>query len=220
MSTERIERIRAEEARVGDRIKAPEGHAFYELTVAHEKPGLEPGEDKVELGTGWGSVVLEPGEIVERENWEVGDAAAEIAKNMRARLDRFLALECASNDPAEQAQEGIEKLDLGAEYDDHELKNEGEVMEAAQEALNAFPLAVERMVSFEVVFGTGGPDDRLIVECSVAERHGDPTRDYDYEIRHVLYRYSWTGSAEVPLIGEDKEIGEAIARRYVPELAE
>jgi hypothetical protein len=40
-----------------------------------------------------------------------------------------------------------------------------------------------------------------------------------YEIRRILYRYSWSGSAELELVGEDRRVAESFARRVVPELA-
>jgi hypothetical protein len=216
MSTERIERIRADEVSVGDRIKAPEGRAFYELTVAEHKPGLDVDEDRVELGTGWGSVTLEPGEMVERENWQVGDAAAEVEGAKRGRLDDLRALLLVASGDGDQANEAtVEALDIGAEYDDHELQNDGgDLEERATEAIDEYPLCVEATTMFEVVLGTGGPDDRLLFECSGGEG------EWEWEIDRVLYRYSWTGSAERVLSGEDRETAEELARRVVPELTE
>lgn len=218
MSTERIERIRAEEARVGDRIKAPEGRAFYELTVAHPKPGLESGEEMVELGTGWGSVVLEPGEIVERENWQVGEADKEIDAELRSRLDDLAVIRRtrdAGQAPDDVTDEQLEALGF-------QIEDGADVVEQADELLTEYPLCVERTMVFEVVIGTGGPDDRLIFECSAGyEREADdPSQRTTWEIDRVLYRYSWTGSAERVLSGEDRETAEELARRVVPELVE
>jgi hypothetical protein len=41
-----------------------------------------------------------------------------------------------------------------------------------------------------------------------------------YEIRRILYRYSWDGSAERVLSGEDYDVAERFARQVVPELVE
>ena len=91
--------------------------------------------------------------------------------------------------------------------------SEEEVREAAQERLDELPLCVERTVIFEIVLGIGGPDRRLLIEC-------DQSYDAPLEIRRVLYRYSWSGSAAVELTGKDRENAEAFARQVVPELIE
>lgn len=223
--SEQIERIRADEARVGDRIKAPEGRTFYELTVAEHKPGWE-GEDtdKVELGTGWGSVTLDPGEMVERENWQVGEAEKEIDANLRSRLDTIHNLSRLANpgvDLDEWSNDELLALDIG--YGQPGPLERDEIQEQAEERLNEFPLCVEATTTFEVVIGTGGPDDRLLFECSVYDDGRIGEAGYSpqtYEISRVLYRYSWTGSAERVLSGEDRETAEALARRVVPELVE
>lgn len=88
----------------------------------------------------------------------------------------------------------------------------------------SLPLAVEATTTFEVVLGCGGPDRRLCFECD-----GSPSRvqpdphtppPIEYDIRRVLYRYSWDRSAEVELVGEDREVAKAFGRRVVPELVE
>jgi hypothetical protein len=224
MSNERIERIRAEDARVGDRIKAPEGRVFYELTVAEHEPSLEEdNEFSVRLGTGWGSVTLEPGEIVERENWQTGDAAAEIDEHMHSRLDDLALLVGTAEGKGEGWAHPARLEALGIE-DKHAHPEIGTAEEEAQERLDEYPLAVEATVTFEVVLGTGGPDDRLLFECSGTPSPVQPDPHTPpptvYEINRVLYRYSWTGSAERVLTGEDRETAEALARRVVPELAE
>lgn len=147
-----------------------------------------------------------------------------VGEAMRGRLDDLRALQQVIDGDADQAdQKTIEGLDIGAEYDDHELQSEPSA-DQAQDALDAYPLCVDKSVLFEVVFGTGGPDDRLIFECD--ESPDSTLIDGRYrpsgspEIRRVLYRYSWTGSAEIVLTGEDREIAEEFARRVVPELAE
>lgn len=211
MSTERIERIRAEEVRDGDRIKAPEGRAFYRIEKATLRPGLDsPDDDQVELDAGWGSVRLDLGETVERENWRVGDAKAEIGEQMRGRLDD-LALIIRTRDageaPDDVSSEALEALGFSLEG--------GDAVEEAERLLDEYPLSVETTTVFEVVIGTGGPDDRLIFECSGSSDVPEP-----FEIDRVLYRYSWTGSAERVLDGEDRETAEELARRVVPELVE
>lgn len=224
MSTERVERIRAEDARVGDRIKAPEGRAFYPLTVAEHKRGLDPGGDLVELGTGWGSVLLAPGEMVERENWQVDEAEREIDANLRSRLNNLALLQkvAGQGTAAHTSKKEREALKaLGVSVRDGAAANPN-VAEEAQDQLDEYPLAVERTMVFEVVLGTGGPDDRLIFECSAGhEREADdPSQRTTWEIDRVLYRYSWMGSAERVLTGEDRATAEELARRVVPELVE
>jgi hypothetical protein len=91
-----------------------------------------------------------------------------------------------------------------------------DVTEQADRLMAELPLCVEATTTFEVVLGTGGPDDRLVFEC---ERWPGTEGSRDsYDIRRVLYRYSWEGSGEVELYGEDREAAEAFARRVVPEL--
>ena len=93
------------------------------------------------------------------------------------------------------------------------------VGDQAEELLNSYPLCVETQVSFEIVIGTGGPDDRLIVECDVDMLEPSEFGGFgDLSIRCILYRYSWDGSAERVLSGENHEIAEEFARRIVPEL--
>lgn len=220
MSTEQIERIRADQARVGDRIKAPDGRAFYELTVAEHKPGWEGDDsDMVELGTGWGSVTLAPDEMVERENWQTGEAEREIDAHLRSRLDTVHNLSRLANpgvDLDEWSNDELLALDIG--YGQPGPLERDEIQEQAEERLNEFPLCVESTTLFEVVIGTGGPDDRLIFECNEIGTNG--LNQPEYEIARVLYRYSWTGSAERVLSGEDRETAEELARRVVPELVE
>lgn len=94
-----------------------------------------------------------------------------------------------------------------------------ETQDAAVERLDEWPLCIESTVTFEIVLGTGGPDTRLCFEAtrvSLDEELDLP----NYEIQRVFYRYSWSGSAEFELTGEDKETAEEYARRVVPELVE
>jgi hypothetical protein len=95
------------------------------------------------------------------------------------------------------------------------------VGDQADELLSSYPLCVETQISFEIVIGTGGPDDRLIVECDVELLEpSEFGRFGDLDVSRILYRYSWDGSAERVLGGEDREVAEAFARRVVPELAD
>lgn len=154
---------------------------------------------------------------------EVGDAKAEIAQKMRGRLDDLAVLTKAADyeDPAnvlkETTAEQLEALGFEREGDP--------LAEQAERMLSEYPLAVEATTTFEIVIGTGGPDDRILVECDRLTPENcpgyvDSVGSFEYEIRRVLYRYSWSGSAEVELAGEDKEVAEAFARRVVPELVE
>jgi hypothetical protein len=227
MSTEdgRIERISAGQVRDGDRIKAPESRAFYRIEKATLRPGLDsPDDDQVELDAGWGSVRLDLDTTVERENWQVGEADKEVDAHLRLRLDDIHNLSRLANpgvDLDEWSNDELLALDIG--YGIAGPLSRETVQEQAEERLINYPLAVEATTVFEVVIGTGGPDDRLIFECDVSQPHmgGDgPYGEVQYEIRRVLYRYSWTGSAKRVLSGEDQETAEKLARRVVPELAE
>jgi hypothetical protein len=96
-----------------------------------------------------------------------------------------------------------------------------QVREEAEDRLNALPLCVEASTTFEIVLGTGGPDRRLLIECSGGGVElGSEDTAASLEIRRVLFRYSWSSSAEVELTGEAKEAAEEFARRVVPELIE
>lgn len=102
---------------------------------------------------------------------------------------------------------------LGVESDDNDP---GELAEEAERALDEMPLGVDRTMTFEVVLGTGGPDSRLLFECDAIEGiHG-----FDYELRRVLFRYSWDGSREVELTGGERDVAIEAGRRWVPELCD
>lgn len=154
---------------------------------------------------------------------QVGDAHAEIEGNLRSRLDTIHNLSRLAN-PGVDLDEwsNDELLALGIGYGQPGPLERDEIQEQAEERLNKYPLAIERTMTFEVVIGTGGPDDRFLFECSAGyEREADdPAQRTTWEIDRVLYRYSWTGSAERVLDGEDRETAEELARRVVPELAE
>jgi hypothetical protein len=142
---------------------------------------------------------------------EVGDAAAEVGQAMRGRMDDITALLAIANGE-EISEKGAEVLDLDPD----------ELAESADDHLTALPLAVEATTTFEIVLGTGGPDDRLLIECDrvvAGESVGGPDL-FEYEMRRALYRYSWTGSGEVVLSGDDRDAAMDFARRVVPELAE
>jgi hypothetical protein len=150
------------------------------------------------------------------------DAAAYVGTAMRGRLDDLALLQSLA---AEDDQTDFGKVGALMAMSARDVSEAGQpyMAEQAEEALDEFPLCVERMVSFEVVLGTGGPDDRLIIECDTVERgagHQGFALGLDYEIRRVLYRYSWEGSGEVVLRGEDRKVAENFARRVVPELVE
>lgn len=153
------------------------------------------------------------------------NAAAYVGTAMRGRMDDIRALVgiAETNDLSRVSDLSNAQIEaLGIDVTD----NAGEWCEEAEERLAEFPLCVEATTTFEVVLGTGGPDDRLCFECDrvdLAAVHGQtvPFADrWAYEIRRVLYRYSWSGSGEVELYGEDREAAEAFARRVVPELVE
>lgn len=146
---------------------------------------------------------------------KVGDAKAEVEQAMRSRMDDIADLTQVATGEGDELDLSEHGVDAGEGW---------ERQEQAQERLRELPLAVEKTVTFEIVLGTGGPDDRIIVECDVIDGRvtgaisgSDQPR---YEIRRVLYRYSWTGSAEVELTGDDREVAEAFAREVVAELIE
>jgi hypothetical protein len=143
-------------------------------------------------------------------------AAKYVGTAMRARLDDLRLLLLLS--------EGGRELDRTQMLDVLGLEgpaDEGEIVDAANERLVELPLCVQTTTIFEIVLGTGGPDDRLIVECDT-ERVGGMGNSalVTYSIRRILYRYTWSGSGEVELIDEDSDTAEAFARQVVSELVE
>jgi hypothetical protein len=143
------------------------------------------------------------------------NAAEYVGTAMRGRLDdlRLLLLLSEGGRELDRTQM-LDVLDLEGPADD------GEIVDAANERLVELPLCIQTTTFFEVVLGTGGPDDRLIVECNTYDRSPSGYSETTYEIRRIVYRYTWSGSGEVELIGEDRDTAEAIARRVVPELVE
>lgn len=140
------------------------------------------------------------------------DAASYVGEAMRHRLDIIGSLQQIAGGDADSPEQ-VEALGLD------EFAAPQALYEEADDRLCEMPLAVESTRLFEVVLGTGGPDDRLIFECDLI----DPAlsqQDPAYELRRVLYRYSWDGSAEVELTGEDRLVAVEFARRVVPELTE
>lgn len=147
------------------------------------------------------------------ENKHFGEMR-EIEHHMRDRMQSIAALIRLreAHNAADDADAALLE-ELGVEFEG------GDPLEdQAERLLDEFPLSVEATKLFEIVLGTGGPDDRLIVECREGEHNG--VNQPSYEIRRILYRYSWSGSAERELTGEDRETAEALARRVVPELVE
>ncbi len=159
--------------------------------------------------------------MIDTQAIDVTDAAGYVGEAMRGRLDDLAALRQVIDGDADLIdQRELEALDVGAEFEDHELQSYGsDLTDRAEERLDQLPLCIDRTTVFEIVLGTGGPDDRLLVECDTAQ-DWTPEGSVSFEIRRVLYRYSWSGSAEVELSGEDRETAEAFARRVVPELVE
>lgn len=153
---------------------------------------------------------------------EVGNAAAEIAEAMRGRLDHLAALQRVEAGEVDDFSND-EILRLGLAYGHPGPIPTEQLQEEAGERLDLFALSVETITTFEIVLGVGGPSDSLLIECSTYEEdagQGHGIKRRGYEINRVLYRYSWEGSAEVELTGEDREVAEEFARRVVPELVE
>ncbi len=149
----------------------------------------------------------------------VGDAHAEVREQAESRIAHIRMLNDLAAETADiDSYSNDDLLALGIGYAQPGALELQQIVDEARERLRELPLVVEQRTQFEVVLGTGGPDDRLIFEC-----HHDGLGAHlseGYEIERVLYRYSWTGTAEVELEGEDREIAEAFAREVVPELAE
>lgn len=153
------------------------------------------------------------------------NGAGYVAKAMRSRLEDLSVLVIAGIERHPMAVDAEQLEAVGVEVSD----SDEAMADSALEALDQYPLAVERTVCFEIVLGTGGPDDRIVLECDQVAVTAPAIREgkraavpiqQGYEIRHVLYRYSWEGSGEIALSGDDREVAEEFARRVVPELIE
>jgi hypothetical protein len=135
------------------------------------------------------------------------DALTYVAEAMRARLTTLATLQRVASGEADDldAEEvasvmGLVNGRLVREADPDDLADD------ASEQMEQLPLCVEALTLYEIVLGTGGPDDRLVVEAE------------DGDIRGIVCRYSWDGSAERRLQGVDREVAEAFAHQVVPEL--
>jgi hypothetical protein len=142
------------------------------------------------------------------------DAAAYVGDAMRGRLEDLRDLMALSTGDAEYVVSDARAEELGIDHGDY-------VGDQASERLGEYPLCVEATTTFEIVLGTGGPDDRLLVECDGGREESEiGAAPSGYEIRRILYRYSWSGSAERMLSGADYDVAKCFARQVVPELAE
>lgn len=149
------------------------------------------------------------------------DAVAYVGEAMKGRLETLRVLQAAIDDEgcniaepdAVAAELGIDPADVDGDRSD--------LVQVAETALYEFPLCVEATTTFEIVLGTGGPDDRLLIECDGGREESEiGAAPSGYEIRRILYRYSWSGSAERVLSGTDYDVAERFARQVVPELIE
>ncbi len=142
-----------------------------------------------------------------RERVDLTDAVAYVGEAMRGRLETLKLLQAVIDDDGRNiAEPDAVAAELG--IDPADVDGDGaDLLEVAETALYELPLCVEATTTFEIVLGTGGPDDRLLIECETVENPMRDERDHaDYEIRRILYRYSWSGSAERVLSGEDYEV--------------
>jgi hypothetical protein len=102
-----------------------------------------------------------------------------------------------------------------------------EINDAANDALQAMPLAVTAATVFKIELGTGGPADWLEVVCSQTADSTISGSDYrpagGYEIEKIAYHYAeWSDHAERELEdgSHEYEAARQFAERVVPELAE
>jgi hypothetical protein len=148
------------------------------------------------------------------------DVHAYVGEAARSRMDTIRdLLRIATGDEAIIDEYSNDETLLDLAYGQPGPISAEQLAEEAAERLDTLPLCVESTRTFEIVLGTGGPDDRILIECG-EDPQGSPGRDMDYEPRRVSYRYSWEGSGEVKLTGEDREAALELARRVVPELAD
>lgn len=96
--------------------------------------------------------------------------------------------------------------------------------EEAEERMARMAEGVMATTTFEVALAGACPGRALCFECDRVEMNAPYVEQtgerFTYEIRRVLYRRSWDGSAETELSGEDREVAEAFGRRVVVELVE
>jgi hypothetical protein len=136
------------------------------------------------------------------------NAAEYVATAMRSRLETIRVLTETASGTGNYSNDELERA--GLEF-------EGDSREDAFERLRELPLSVETITLFEVVLGAGGPDDRLTVECD--QGPGACPGVTSYEIRRIVYRYSWDGYGERVLTGDDFTAAATFASQVVPELA-
>ena len=132
------------------------------------------------------------------------NAAKRIDTALRGRLDDLADLQRVADGGASAVDDADRLEELGIESQ----LSDSASQEEAQDALAGFALSVETVTLHEIVLGTGGPDDRLIVEVDQGA------------IRRILYRYSWSGSAERVLSGANYDTAERFAHYMIPALEE
>jgi hypothetical protein len=143
-----------------------------------------------------------------------------VATAMRHRLDDIATLlNLSESEPDDLSLEEVDLNGLGFSPD---VEPDG-IRESADVLIAELPLCVDQTHEFHIVLGTGGPDDRIIVECDVTPPQSRPSETVAitgtrYEVRRILYRYSWDGSGEVVLHGEDYQAALDFAHWHVPEL--
>lgn len=141
------------------------------------------------------------------------DAVAYMEEAKRGRLEDLADLFALID--GENSVDEIRREELGVSsfhYDEGDQAND---------RIHEYPLGVEATTTFHILLGSGGPDDRLLIECDTGGNRRWDDRDHaPYEVRRILYRYSWSGSAERELVGEDFTLAERFARTVVPELVE
>lgn len=232
----------AEIARRRRRAKRLEAAGWPDIAMAVREFGVDAAlveTEEAEKGKNAEGVFTDPLEILKEEDLQTGpptaaeaqgliippdttDAAASVEKAMRGKLDDLAVLQRIAAEHDDGATLSATKA---AELEALGFSREGDPLdEQAAQLLAEYPLCVETTTTFEIILDLGGPDELLLIECDVYEdAHIGGSGAYSpvtYEIRRVLYRYSWEGSAEVELTGEDRETAEGFARRVVPELAE
>jgi hypothetical protein len=97
------------------------------------------------------------------------DVAAYVGEAMRGRLGDLRVLSRTAE--GHRRDYGNEELeDVGLEFDTLDME------EDAADRLYEYPSAVEVTTTFEILLGTGGPDDWLCLECdgSPADWQPDP----------------------------------------------